>query len=126
MGSHAEPLRLPYANTETVNLHLAEISRAVSPNAHAALVADGAGRHVGDRLVIPDNITLVQLPPYAAELNPIENVWAHLRGTTLAHRLFDSFKDIVDACCDAWNSLTADPATVRSITTRRWATRQKT
>ena len=118
-------LVMPYANTEAMNLHLDEISKAVSPNAHAALVADGAGWHVSDKLVVPGNITLVKLPPYAPELNPIENVWAYLRGTKLAHRLFDSYKDIVDACCDAWNSFVADPATVRSITARQWATCQK-
>jgi hypothetical protein len=30
------------------------------------------------------NITLVRLPPYAPELNPIENVWEYLRGNKLA------------------------------------------
>lgn len=118
-------LVMPNANTEAMNLHLAEISKAVSPGAHAALVADGAGWHISSKLVIPDNITLVKLPPYAPELNPIENVWAYLRGTKLAHRLFNTYDDIVAACCDAWNTFIADSKTVRSITTRQWATCQK-
>jgi transposase len=57
-----------------MSMHLAEISRAIAPNAHAALVLDGAGYHVAADLVVPDNITLVPLPPYAPELNPVENV----------------------------------------------------
>ena len=117
-------LVLPSANTEAMNRHLVEISGAVAPDAHAALVLDGAGWHVSDKLIVPDNITLVKLPPYAPELNPIENVWAYLRGTKLAHCLFNSYKDIVDACCDAWNTFLADEQTVRSITTRQWATCQ--
>lgn len=117
-------LVMPHANIETMNLHLVEISKAVTAGAHAALILDGAGWHVSDKLIVPDNISLVRLPPYAPELNPIENVWAYLRGTKLAHRLFNSYDDIVDACCDAWNSFLADQKIVQSITTRAWATGQ--
>ena len=81
-------LVLPYANTEAMNLHLAEIARTVAPGAHAVLVLDGAGWHGGKDLAVPDNITLLTLPPYAPELNPVENVWQYLRGNKLAiHRL---------------------------------------
>ena len=45
---------------------------------HAALVLDGAGYHIAAALTIPENVTLVRLPPYAPELNPIENVWEYL------------------------------------------------
>jgi hypothetical protein len=32
------------------------------------------------RLHVPDNITLLPLPPYSPELNPMENIWDYLRG----------------------------------------------
>ena len=118
-------LVMPRANIGAMNLHLAEISMAVAPGAHAVLVLDGAGWHVSKKLVVPDNISLLKLPPYSPELNPIENVWAHLRGTKLAHRLFDTYDDIVNACCEAWNSFLTDPKTIQSVTTREWATCQK-
>ncbi len=70
---------MPYANTEAMNLHLQEISRAVAPGAHAALVFDGAGWHTGSELEPPDNITPIRLPPHAPELNPTENIWQYLR-----------------------------------------------
>ena len=78
----------------------------------------------------PDQLADIEVSPaglalHWPQIDPIENVWAYLRVTKLAHRLFESYKDIVDACCDAWNSFIADPATVRSITTRQWATCQK-
>jgi hypothetical protein len=72
-------LIMPHANTEAMNAHLLEISRAVAKGAHAALVLDGAGWHATKALEVPVNITLVLLPPYAPELNPIENVWAYPR-----------------------------------------------
>ena len=51
--------------------HLAEISRRVSDGAHAVLVLDGAAWHTTPKLRIPDNISLLPLPVYAPELNPV-------------------------------------------------------
>jgi transposase len=33
----------------------------------------------GGDLNVPENITLLSLPPCAPELNPMENVWEYLR-----------------------------------------------
>lgn len=115
-------LVLPFANGDMMTLHLAEISAQVAPNAHAVIVMDGAGWHkLGGALRVPDNLTLLHLPPYSPELNPVENVWAYLRGNRLSNSVFNSYDAIVNACCDAWNSLTADPERIASITTRSWA-----
>lgn len=115
-------LVLPCANTEMMNLHLATISAAVSPGAHAVLVIDGAGWHqTGDKLHLPDNISLLHLPPYSPELNPVENVWAYLRGNKLSNRVFETYNDIVDACCDAWNWLIKQPERITAIGSRSWA-----
>jgi hypothetical protein len=115
-------LVLPFANTEMMNLHLAEISTCVAPDAHALLVIDGAGWHQpGGRLKVPENITLLHLPPYSPELNPVETVWAYLRSNKLSNRVFDSYDAIVDACCDAWNWLIAQPDRITSIGSRPWA-----
>lgn len=114
-------LVLPYANTAAMNAHLAEIAKTVAQGAHAILVLDGAGWHGSKALCIPENITLLPLPPYAPELNPIENVWAYLRANKLAISVFDSYNDIVDRCCEAWNFFANDPEAVRSITTREYA-----
>lgn len=112
---------MPHANTEAMSCHLAEIAKAVSPGAHALLVLDGAGWHSSKELAVPSNITLLPLPPYSPELNPVENVWAYLRQNRLANRLFDSYEAIVDACCEAWNALLENPDRVASITQRSWA-----
>jgi hypothetical protein len=80
-------LVLPYANAEAMTLHLAEISRHVAHGAHAIITMDGAGWHKeGGRLKVPDNISLLPLPPYSPELNPQENVWQYLRQNHLANR----------------------------------------
>lgn len=112
---------VPYANTEAMNRHLEEISKAVSPGAHAALILDGAGWHGSEELAVPDNITTITLPPYAPELNSTENIWEFLRKNKLSNRLYESYEDIVDACCDAWNTFMAAPESVTSLTQRQWA-----
>ena len=72
-------LVLPVANGHAMNEHLAAISRKVAPGAHAVVTLDGAGWHKpGRKLRIPDNISLLHLPPYSPELNPVENVWQFL------------------------------------------------
>jgi transposase len=72
--------------------------------------------------MLPENITLLNLPPYAPELNPIENVWEYLRANKLAITVFDDYDDIVDKTCDAWNFFANDPQRIKSITSRSWAT----
>ena len=115
-------LVLPVADGEAMNLHLAEISRNVTPGAHAVIWLDGAGWHqTGGKLNVPDNISLLKLPPYSPELNPVENIWQYLRQNQLSNRVFASYNAIVDACCDAWNALTAEPDRIQSIATRSWA-----
>ena len=61
-----------------MNLHLAEIARHVAADAHAVVILDQAGWHGGNALIVPDNLTLLPLPPYSPELNPIENLWQFL------------------------------------------------
>ena len=115
-------LVLPFVNTAAMNLHLAEISRQVTPGAHAVITLDGAGWHqTGGKLTVPDNISLLPLPPYSPELNAVENIWQFLRQNHLSNRVFASYTAIVDACCEAWNALTATPHQIRSIATRTWA-----
>jgi hypothetical protein len=78
---------MPEVNVDAMNEHLAEISRSVSVGAIAVLVLDGAGWHSSPRLEVPDTIVLLPLPPYAPELNPMENIWAFLRANFLRARL---------------------------------------
>ena len=112
---------LPLVNVEAMNVHLAEISRHVTEGAHAVLVLDQAGWHTSPKLQVPENTSLLPLPPYAPELNPVEQVWAYLRANFLSHRVWNSYDAIVGACCNAWNKLMNMPRRPASITRRTWA-----
>ena len=106
-----------------MSLHLAEIATQIAPGAHAVLLLDQAGWHLSDALKVPPNITLIPLPAKCPELNPQENVWQFIRDNWLSNRVFESFNDIVDHCCGAWNKLIEQPWLIMSIGIRDWAYR---
>lgn len=114
-------LVLPKCNTQAMQWHLEEIATQVAPTAHAVVLLDQAGWHMTDKLDIPNNITLMPLPPRAPELNPVENIWQFLRENWLSNRIFKSYDDILDHCCFAWNRLIDQPWRIRSIARRDWA-----
>ena len=66
-------------------------------------------------------MTLVHLPPYSPELNPVENVWLYLRERWLSHCvLIGGYEAVVDAACQTWNALCAEPGRLRSLTSYPW------
>ena len=78
-------------------------------------------RQTGGSLQVPDNITLLHLPSYAPELNPVENVWEYLRANKLCGLVWDNYDQMVEACRMAWKFLTDDPDRIKSIGSRDWA-----
>jgi len=76
---------MPTVSIEAMNKHLTEISRCVSPGAIALLILDAAGWHSSSQVVVPENIVLLPLPPYAPELNPAENIWEYLQQLRLGN-----------------------------------------
>ena len=82
----ASALIMPELNTAVVNLFLEQFSRDLPAGVHAVLIWDGAGFHTGKDLVVPGNVSLIRLPPYSPELNPVENLWHYLRSHHWSNR----------------------------------------
>ena len=76
---------------------------------------DKAGWHTAGELRVPENLSLVFLPPYSPELNPIERLWLHLRDNRLFHCVFQTTEEIVNSCCEAWNWLLTKTGRIRSL-----------
>ena len=114
-------LVLPHANTEAMQLHLDEISKKVSRGYHAVIVMDKAGWHLANDLKIPENITVVKLPPYSPELNPMEQVFQQLRKLKLSNAHYKDYEEIDRACVEAWNSFVGVKGNIRRLALREWA-----
>ena len=113
-------LVLPSVNATAMDLFLAHFADALDPDVHAVMLADGAGWHDPRALSVPNNVTLAPLPPYSPELNPVERVWLHLRERYLSLRVLDDTEAIIDACCQAWINLIAEPERMRSLCAYPW------
>ena len=63
---------------------------------------DGAGFHRGKELVMPANITAIQLPAYSPEFNPIENLWHYLKSHHWSNRAYRDAEALEQAVMQAW------------------------
>ena len=120
MPGARQALALAFADTAAMQLHHDEISRNVANGAHAVLQLDRARWHTNRKLNAPEH-TPIFLPSRSPTLNPVENIWQYLRANWHPDRVFETYDDIIDAACDAWNKLTAQPAVITSIGMRDWA-----
>src|SRR5262249_52074296 len=70
---------------------LERFATTIGEDEHAVMVLDRAGWHGSRALSVPANVTLVALPPYSPELNPVERIWLYLKERFLSHRLHDDY-----------------------------------
>ena len=111
----------PTVNTAYMNAHLNFISRQAGLQTHVVLVLDQAGWHRAKELRIPANITLLPLPTYSPELNPIERLWAYLKSHYLSNQIFHDYNDLFEKTKVAWNQM--QPEQFQSICNAEWVTR---
>ena len=111
----------PTVNAGLMNRFLAGLSGTLAPDDHAVLVLDNAGWHVGKAVNVPPNVTLLFLPPYSPELNPVERLWAWLRSHCLSNRVYADYDELLRETDRAW--LTLDEPTIRSVCACPWIER---
>jgi transposase len=113
-------LVLPSVSAAAMGVFLNHFGESLRPGVHAVLALDQAGWHGAKALKVPANITLLSLPSYSPQLNPVERVWEYLRERFLSHRLHSDYEAVVDAACRAWNRLTTEPGRLLSLCTYPW------
>jgi transposase len=111
----------PTVNTRYMNKHLEFISREAGADKHVVLVLDQAGWHVAKGLKVPANITLLRLPPYSPELNPVERVWGYLRSHFLSNRVYRDYDELFEQTTIAWNRLSE--TRLQTLTATAWLRR---
>ena len=114
-----DSLVMPTVDAETMSFFLTEVARR-----HASefilMLLDGAGWHTANALVVPDSMTLVPLPPYSPECNPVEQIWKYTRTNGIRNQTFDSLDQVIDVVSDTLHTLHTHPELVRSITCFDW------
>jgi transposase len=113
----------PTINSEVVNVFLKQFTEEVSQDVHVLLLWDRAGFHTSKKLKIPENVTIVPLPPYSPELNPVENLWHYLRSHYWANRIYADYDALRLAAVDAWQKAVLDKQIVKSVCFTKYAQR---
>jgi transposase len=112
---HAEGLLSPRLNTKVVNAFLEQFARMIPTDEHAVLLWDGAGFHTSKTLRVPENISVLKLPPYSPEFNPIENLWHYLKSHFWSNRSYDDYDALEQAAIDAFTQAVLDPALMKTV-----------
>ena len=112
--------RMPSANTWVMNLYLKDFAKQLPNHVHALLVMDGAGWHSAKALEVPANISILLLPPYSPELNPVELVWRQLRQKKLSNRLYATIDDLEAAVDEAWLWIANRPDVLSNLCLFPW------
>jgi transposase len=114
-SGQAEGLITPQLNTATTNVFLEQLSRQLAPDVHAVLIWDGAGFHRSGELKVPGNITLLPLPPYSPELNPVENLWHYLRSHYWSNREHKDYDALCETVCSSWQDACLDEERIKTV-----------
>jgi transposase len=113
----------PYINAQIMNIYLQQFSRELAADVHAVSIWDQAGYHKSKELKIPENITIIPLPPYSPELNPMENLWHYFRSHYWANRAYSDYDDSCCAAIEAWQKAALDPEIIKSVCRARYVER---
>lgn len=108
-------LLAPHLNTQTVNAFFEQFIKQVDPDVRVVMFWDQAGFHTSGELKTPKNLTLIPLPPACPELNPIENLWHHLRSHHRSNRAYADYDDLRHAAREAWQQTCLDVQTIKTV-----------
>jgi transposase len=108
-------LIMPALDTAVVNQFLEQFSRELPAGVHAVLIWDGAGFHTGSDLVVPSNVSLIQLPPYSPELNPVENLWHYLRAHHWSNRPYRDYDELQQEAIRSLCAVREDTETIKTV-----------
>ena len=112
---HAEGLLSPQLNTKIINSFLELFSKAIPDGEHAVMVWDGLVFHRTKALQVPENYSLLVMPPYTPELNPFWNLWHYLKTHVWSNRTYEDYDALEQAAIDAWRTAVLDQELVKSV-----------
>jgi transposase len=114
-SGRAEGLVAPRLNTGVVQAFLDGLSATIPAGVRVVLVWDGAGYHVARTLRVPANLTVVRLPPYSPELNPVERLWLYLRQHYWSNRVYPDIGALEEAAVSGWRAVCLHPDKIKTI-----------
>ena len=103
---------LPFMNTDCFQCFLDGFSETFSDSMNVFII-DNAGIHKAKRLIIPENIRFIFLPPYSPELNPVEKFWQYIKAD-IKGKIFSDPAEMKNYAADILKKCSAE--TIKSLT----------
>lgn len=111
-------LILPYANTECMDVFLDGLSEKFE-NYRIIIAMDRASWHTGDKVKKHDNIVPLFQPAHSPKLNPVENLWHHIRENgKFKNTTFKSLDEVELRLSDVLKNI--DQETAKSVCLFHW------
>lgn len=105
---------VPYVDTAVFKTFLNHVQQQTLDLRNVYLVLDNASWHTTPS-VVWGNIIPVFLPPYSPDLNPIEQLWNHLKSSYLGNKAAKSFDDLENRLCNALLAMIKAPQKIQSL-----------
>lgn len=110
-------IKMKGVKSNFMNEYMQNLSK-LHPNDYIIMVLDNALWHKSKYIKVPENMTLVFIPPYTPEMNPIEQIWREIRTSGFANKYFKTLDEVKANLHATIASLS--PETIQSITRRDW------
>ena len=114
-----DSLVIPEVNAQLMSLFLKEVSQRHSDE-FVLMVMDGASWHSAKELLVPQNMRIILLPSYCAEINPAEHLWEEMREKDFANKVFESLDGVEDNLVNSLVRLEKNRKKVASIAGFHW------
>jgi transposase len=112
---------LPTVSIAAMQVALAAFARdeGIDSTHPVALVVENAGWHRSPKLVLPQGLHLIFLPPYSPEVQPAERLWS-LVDEVVANRVFADIADLEDVLAARCQTLEAQSDRLQAHTLFHW------
>jgi len=113
-GAASAPI-MPELNTAVVHRFLERFSGELPAGVDAVLIRDGAGFHTGKDLIVPGDVSLIRLPPYSPELNPVEDLRHYLRSHHWSNREYEGYEGLKEEAVRSLRLVCGDTERLKTI-----------
>ena len=114
-----DSLIAPRADGDIMELFLQQVAERFQDD-HIVMVMDKAPWHTTGKLNIPENMTLVFLPPYSPQINPVEHLWKEIREKYFANKVFRDIDSVENTLIEALTYMNNSPNIVHSFSCFQW------
>jgi transposase len=105
-------------DSRCLEMFLKELSEAYAEH-HLLVVLDGAPSHRSKEIAHPENVSLLELPAYSPELDPVERWFQEFR-RELSNRTFEAVELLQEALSQTLAPYWEDPSRLRQLTGFSW------